>query len=73
MLSRLAMDGCTHKLLLKKGVNHGRGVQAEAAGGACGVPADFASDNTMIHTRARCDRHLRKVVEDACSSDHLHL
>jgi hypothetical protein len=49
MVSTFAMTDALAKLLIeKKRPHHGRGVQAEAAGGAGGLSAHSQSDNAMI-------------------------
>jgi hypothetical protein len=48
MVSTLAMTDALAKLLIEKGRHHGCGVQAEAAGRACGLPAHPKSVNAVI-------------------------
>ena len=48
MVSNSRDDGRARQATDREGRHHGPGVQAEAAGGACGVSADSESDNTII-------------------------
>jgi hypothetical protein len=49
MVTTLAMADAVTKLLIERGIIHVSGVQAEAAGGACGLPAHSESNDTVTN------------------------
>ena len=57
MVSTLAMTDALAKLLIEKR-HYGCGVQAEAAGRACGLSAHSESDNAIIVLEKRSQPHV---------------